>query len=150
MLIEQIKEDLKQSMREGDNTAVSTLRMLISAISYYKMEKKENREDIQDEDVETVIAREIKKRRESVELYRKGAREEQAQREEREIEVLSKYLPEQMSEDEIQKVVDEAIQEVGAEGVADMGKVMGALMPKTKGKADGSVVSKIVRARLSS
>ena len=148
MLNEEIQKDLIRAMKAKDATTVSTLRMLTSAIMYYKLEKGEDRRDVKDEDVVNVVQREIKKRRESVELYRKGGREEQAVKEEEEIIVLKKYLPEQMSEEEVRKIVRETISQTGASGQSDMGKVMGALMPKTKGKADGAMVSRIVREEL--
>lgn len=101
-----------------------------------------------DEEVIEVISSEIKKRKEAILGFEKGERKELAEKEKSEMEVLEKYLPEQLSEEEIERLVKEAIEEVGAEDIKDMGKVMAALMPKVKGKADGSVVSRIVKELL--
>ena len=103
-----------------------------------------------DEDVIEVIGREIKKRKESIELYKKGGREELAQNEQKEIEILQNYLPEQISEEEVRKLIKETISQTGASTIADIGKVMGTLMPKVKGKADSTLVSNLVRTALSS
>ncbi len=148
MLKEQIDEDLKTGMKAHDAVAVSTLRMLMSAIMYSKIDRNQDRNDVSDQDVVEVVQKEVKKRRESIDLYRKGGREEQAIQEEKEIEVLQKYLPEQMSEENVQKIVKEAIAETGASGMADMGRVMSVVMGKVRGQADGSVVSAVVREEL--
>ena len=96
----------------------------------------------------SVVQKEAKQRRDSIEEFTKAGRQELADKEQKELEILQKYLPEQLSEEEIKKLVDEAISQTGASNISDMGKVMGALMPKIKGKADGSLVSKIVKESL--
>ena len=96
----------------------------------------------------SVVQKEAKQRRDSIEEFTKAGRQELADKEQKELEILQKYLPEQLSEEEIKKLVDEAISQTGASNISDMGNVMGALMPKTKGKADGSLVSKIVKESL--
>lgn len=148
MLKDKIQEELKAAMIAKNEEKLSTIRMLKSAIQYYEIQKGGAGYEATDEDIVEVIGREIKKRRESIELYVKGGRQELADKEQRELDMLQEYLPEQMSEDEIRIAVDEAISQTGASSIADMGKVMGALMPKTKGKADGSLVSSIVREKL--
>ena len=97
----------------------------------------------------TIIGREIKKRKEAVEAYTQAGREESAQKEQTELDILGAYQPEQMNEDEIRKIVKNAIEQTGATSMQDMGKLMGVIMPQVKGKADGNLVKKIVRENLS-
>lgn len=148
-LKEQIQNDLKDAMRAKDEQKLSIVRMLKSAIQYYEIQKGGAGYTASDEDVVDVVGKEIKKRKESIELYEQGGRPELAEKEKKEIEVLQTYLPEQLSEDEIKKIVEEAINQTGASEMKDMGKVMSALMPKIKGKADNSIVSTLVREKLS-
>lgn len=148
MTKEEIREDLKQSMLAKDADRTSALRMLISAIGYFEIQKGGAGYEATSEDVAQVIQSEAKKRRDSIEQFRSGGREEMAQKEEAELAILQSYLPEQMSEDEVREIVKSTIQETGAQGAGDMGKVMGALMPKVKGKADGGMVSAVVREEL--
>lgn len=148
MLKDKIQEQLKAAMISKDEERLSTIRMLKSAIQYFEIQKGGAGYEATDEDVIEVIGREIKKRRESIELYEKGGRQELADKEKRELDILSEYLPEQMSEEEIRTLVEEAISQTGASSIAEMGKVMGVLIPKTKGKADGSLISSIVREKL--
>lgn len=143
-----IQEELKQAMLAKDTVKTSALRMLISAIGYYEIEKGGADYSATSEDVQTVIQKEAKKIRDSIEQYTSAGRNDLVEKESEELSILGKYLPEQMNEDEIRKLVTEAIAQTGAGTPSDMGKVMGALMPKTKGKADGSLVSKIVREEL--
>ena len=132
-------------MRSGDALRRDTLRMAESAI--YNAEKRERR-DYTDDEVAAVIAREVKTRRESVDAFRKGGREDLAAKEEAEIGVLGAFLPEQLGESEINALVAEAVAATGASSPRDMGKVMGWLSPRTKGRADGRVVSQAVSAAL--
>lgn len=129
------------AMRSGDALRRDTLRMAESAI--YNGEKRERR-TYSDDEVAAVLAREVKTRRESVEAFRKGGREDLATKEEAEIEILSAFLPEQLSDDRIAELVAEAIAATGAASPRDMGKVMGWLAPRTKGRADGRLVSQAV------
>lgn len=148
MLKDKIQDELKQAMLAKDEEKLSTIRMLKSAIQYYEIQKGGAGYEAIDEDVVEVVGREIKKRKESIELYEKGGRQELADKEKRELEVLHTYLPEQLSEGEIKKLVDDAISQTGASTMQDMGKVMGVLSPQIKGKADGGLVSSIVREKL--
>ena len=148
MLKEKIQEDLKQAMLAHEEHKLSTIRMLKSALQYYEIQKGGAGYEATDEDVIEVVGREIKKRRESIEMFEKGGRQELADKEKAEIDTLTTYMPEQLTEDEVRKLVEEGITQTGASTMQDMGKVMGWLMPKTKGKADGQLVSQIVREKL--
>jgi len=132
-------------MRSGEALRRDTLRMAESAI--YNAEKRERR-TYSDDEVAGVLAREVKTRRESVEAFRKGEREDLASKEEAEIAILAGFLPEQLSEAEIAALVQEAVAATGAAGPRDMGKVMGWLAPKTKGRADGRLVSQVASRAL--
>ncbi len=144
-LIDDIKNDLKDAMLSKEKLKVSTLRLLISSIKYRQIEKSE---ELDDNEIIAVLSTEVKKRRESAEEYSKAERKELAEKEEAEIKVIEKYLPEQMTDEEITKLIDQAIADTGAESKKDMGKVMQQLMPKTKGRADGRKVSQIVTEKL--
>ena len=159
-LKERIQGDLEEAQLKRDEVLISTLRMLLSAIHNKEIEKRtkfsksepveklEELSKLTDEEILEVISSEIKKRKEAIPAYEKGGREELAKKEKQELEILQRYLPEQVSEEEIQKLVKEAIDKVGAKEQKDMGKVMAELMPKVKGKADGGLVSKIVKELL--
>jgi uncharacterized protein YqeY len=147
---DQLQEDLKDAMRAHDELRLSTIRMLKSAIQYFEIQKGGAGYEATDEDVIEVAGREVKKRRESIELYEKGGNQEAADKEKQEIEILQKYLPEQMSEEKVRELVKDAVAKSGATSPQDMGKVMGILMPQVKGKADGSLVSSIVKEALTS
>lgn len=143
-----LQDELKTAMLAKDPVKTSALRMLISAIGYYETEKGGAGYSATDEDIQSVIQKEAKKIRDSIEQYKSAGREELVEKESEELAILSKYLPDQMSAEEIAKLVEEAIAQTGASTQADMGKVMGSLMPKTKGKADGGLVSRIVKEKL--
>ena len=149
MLKDKIQEDLKAAMIAKDELKLSTIRMLKSALQYYEIQKGAGYGATNDDVVE-IISREIKKRNEAIDLYRKGGRDELAQKEEKELNILKTYLPEQIPEDKIRTLVQEAIAFTGASSMQEMGKVMGTLMPKVKGKADATLVSNIVREALTS
>lgn len=149
MTKQQLQEDLKQSMLAKEELRTSVLRLLLSALNYYEIQKGGAGYEAGEEDVLAVLQKEARQRRESIKQFRNANRTDLADKETKELEMLQKYLPEQMGEDETREIVKETIREIGATSVADMGKVMGALMPKTKGKADGGLVSKIVKEELS-
>jgi len=163
MLKEEIQNTTTKAMKEGDEAVLSTLRMMLAAIvskekeKRYKTSKQKpdlNEEglvkesQLTDEEIIDVIASEVKKRRDAVVLYEKGNRQELADKEKKEIEILQKYLPEQLSEEKIREIVKEAIEKTSAKEIKDMGRVMAELMPKIKGKADGSIVSAIIKELL--
>lgn len=147
---QQLQEELKQSMLAKNELKTSVLRMLLSAINYYEIQKGGAGYEATDEDVIAVMQSEAKKRRESIEQFKTGNRQDLVDKETKELEILQTYLPAQMDEEEIRELVKQVISESGAKGIADMGHVMGAFMPKVKGKADGGLVSKIVKDELSS
>ncbi|HEX8025418.1 MAG TPA: GatB/YqeY domain-containing protein [Candidatus Limnocylindrales bacterium] len=146
-LRERLQSGITTAMRSGDALRRDTLRMAENAI--YNAEKRDRR-TYSDDEVAAVIAREVKTRRESVEAFTKGGRPELAEKETAEIGILSEYLPEPLSDDAIRALVDEAVGATGAAGPKDMGKVMGWLSPRTRGRADGRRVSELVNARLAS
>ncbi len=148
MTRQQLQDNLKQAMLSRDTVKTSTLRMVISAIVYYEIQKGGAGYTATEDDVLTVIQKEAKKIKDSIEQFENAGRTELVDKEKTELEVLKAYLPAEMGEDEIRKLVKEAISSTGASTQADIGKVMGSLMPSTKGKADGSLVSKIVKEEL--
>jgi len=150
MLKQKLKDELKQSMLARNELKTSVLRMLLSAINYYEIQKGGAGYEATDEDVLAVIQKEAKQRKDSIEEFKKAKRMELVDKETKELTMLQVYLPTQMSEVEIRKIVKQAISETGVTTIAEIGKVMGALMPKVKGKADGGLVSKIVKESLTS
>lgn len=153
MLKQIIQADTTNAMKSGDNLIISTLRMLLSVIGTKEKEKKYKEKlegDVQltDEQIIEVISSEIKKRKDAIALYEKGNRPELAENEKKEIEILKKYLPEQLSIEALTELVKESIDKIKAKEMRDMGKVMADLNPKIKGKADGVEVSKIVKELL--
>jgi len=146
-LKEKISSDLKNALREKKTVDLSVLRMLQSAIRNKEIEKKK-RDGLNDEEIIEVITSEIKKRKEAIEEYTKGQRQDLVDKEKSEFEVLMSYMPKQMEEIEIREEVKKAIQEVGAKTQGELGKVMKILMPRMKGKADGALVNKVVREEL--
>jgi uncharacterized protein YqeY len=132
-------------MRSGDALRRDVLRMAQN--SAYNVEKRDKR-TLSEDEYAAILAKEVKTRRESVEAFRGGGREDLASKEEAEIAILSEYLPEQLTDAEIQALVDEAISTTGASSARDMGKVMGSLSPKTRGRADGKRVSELVARSL--
>ena len=144
-LKERLQSDTTAAMRSGDALRRDTLRMVQSAA--YNLEKK-NGKPLSDDELLAVVSREVKTRRESVEAFRKGGREDLASKEEAEIAILGEFLPEQLSEAELVRLIDQAVRETGAASPRDLGKVMGWLAPHTRGRADGKLVSSQVAARL--
>ena len=145
-LKERLDQDMKQAMREKAQLRLDTIRMLKSSIKYREIELGK---PLDDPGVHIVIAGEIKRRRDAIEQFRAGNRQDLADKEQKEIEVLQAYLPQQLTQDELRAKVDEAVRKLGAQGMKDMGAVMKALMPEVQGRADGKVVSDLVKARLS-
>jgi uncharacterized protein YqeY len=145
-LKEQLDQDLKAAMREKAELKLSTIRMLKSAIKYREIELMK---PLDDAGIEGVVSTEIKRRRDSVEQYRAGNRMDLADKEAAEIVILQAYLPQQLTEAEVRAKVEEAVKRVGAQGPKDMGAVMKALLPEVQGRAEGKLVSELVKARLS-
>lgn len=157
-LKEKINQDFKKVFKNKEEAKISVLRLLNAAIKTREVEKRtklskaetdleklEKESQLSDEEVLAVVSSEAKRRREAIEQYQKGGRPELAAQEEAELKILSAYLPEQLSEGEIRKLVKEAIQKSGAANVQELGKVMAILMPRLKGRAEGGAVQKIVK-----
>jgi uncharacterized protein YqeY len=147
-LKEKIAADLKDAMRAGDAGRRDTLRLIDSAIKNIEIEKKKREEGLNDEEVLEVIGRAVKQRNESIRQFVEGGREDLAENEKRELEIIMPYLPAQLSNEEITAVVVETISAVGATGPSDLGKVIGQVMAKLKGQADGNVVREIIKQLL--
>jgi len=145
-ILDQLNEDMKQAMKAKERERLTTIRMIKSAIQSEEIDK--GRELNEDEEL-TIVSREKKQRLESHEEFKNAGRDDLVEKLEAEIAVVDEYLPEQLSDDEIRDLVDETIEEVGAESMQDMGDVMGAVMPKVQGRADGSQVNALVQERLS-
>ena len=148
MLRQKLQEELKGAMLTRDTITTSVLRMLLSAINYYEIHKGGAGYEATDEDVLSVIQKEAKQHRDSIEQFTKANRTDLVDKERKELELLQKYLPQQMNKEEVKNLVKDAISKTGATSAKDMGMVMGALMPKIKGKADGGMVSRIVKELL--
>jgi len=138
-------EEMKAAMKEKDELKKNVVTMVRSAIKQYEVD---NRVELDDEGVLEIIAKEVKKRKDSVPEYEKSGRTELLDNLNKEIAYLAKYLPEQLSEDAVREIVASTIQEIGAAGMKDMGKVMSAVIAKTKGRADGKVINGIVKELL--
>ena len=141
-LRDDISKDVSTALKAGEKEKLSTIRMLLSAVKYKEVDL---RRPLNDEEVQGVAGTLIRQRQDSVEQFRKGNRPELADKEEREIEVLKAYLPPQMTADELRALIKKLAAEAGATGQKDMGKLMKAVMPRVKGKADGKLVNDIVK-----
>lgn len=161
MLKQKLQEDLNKSLKVGDRLRRLVLGMVMTAVKNREVEKRtklsrstsqidqlEKESQLTDEEILEVIASEVKKRKESVEQFKAGGRDELAQKEKSEMDILLSYLPEQLGEDEVRAEVQKTIAELGASGSKDMGRVIGAVMAKLKGKTEGGMVSKIVKELL--
>jgi uncharacterized protein YqeY len=146
-LKETLKTDLTEAIRSSDKVISGTIRMVLTAITNEEVSGKEARV-LTDDEIITVLSREAKKRREAAEEFAKAGRADKAAEEKAEGEVIAKYLPAQLSEDDIKALIAAAVASTGATGPVDMGKVMGAIKPQIAGKADGSLVSSLVKAAL--
>lgn len=146
-LLERIEADLKDALKRSDRLKVSVLRMIKASIKNKEIEKGS---PLSDEEIISVLTSLSKQRRESIEEFRRAGREELVEKETAELSVLQSYMPEQLSEEELNDIINSAIQESGATSVRDIGKVMKIVMPRVKGRADGKVVNQKVRAILES
>ena len=143
-----ILKELKEAMKEGNTVKRDTLRMLDSMIKNTEIEKGKRETGLDEEEIQAIITRAIKQRKEAIMQYVSGGRDDLAQKEKQELEILAVYQSQQLTEDEIKKIVKKVIVETGATSLADLGRVMGLSMKQLKGKADGGVVRKIVQAEL--
>jgi uncharacterized protein len=145
-LTERLEAAMRDAMRARDEQRTQTLRMAMAAAHNQRIAK---RRDLTDDEVIDVLTRQVKQRRESIEMYRDAGREERAASEEAEAAILTEFLPAQLSADDVEDLARAAIAETGAAGPGDLGRVMGALSPRTRGRADGRIVSDTVRRLLS-
>jgi uncharacterized protein YqeY len=143
--IETIEGELRDAMKARDEERRDALRLILNAL---KGSEKELQRPLSEDEELQVLQRERKRRIEAAEAFRAGGREEQATSEERELEILEEFMPEPLTEEDIEDIVDDAIAEVGATSMADLGRVMADVMPQVAGRADGSVVSQLVREKL--
>ncbi|MFS1513528.1 GatB/YqeY domain-containing protein [Chengkuizengella sp. SCS-71B] len=141
-LSERLTSDMKQAMRDKEKLKLTVIRMIRSAIKDVEINERRTPDD---NDVLAIITREIKQRKDSLQEFKSAGRDDLVEKLEAEINIINEYLPQQLSEEEIIEIVQQTIQEVGASSKADMGKVMGALMPKVKGRADGKIVNQTVQ-----
>ena len=145
-LLNKLQTEMKNALKSKDKDRLSVVRMLISEIKKEQIDKKR---ELSDSEVLAVIQRYAKQRRDAIEQYKKANRQDLVEKEQKELNIVLEFLPKQLTEEEIIKIVNETIEEVGATSIKDMGKVMKSVMEKVKGRADGSLVSKIVKEKLS-
>jgi len=140
-----IQSDLNQALKDKKKAEVSTLRLLLSEIHNQEIAKQA---ELTKEDIIKVVQKEVKRRKEAIEAYQKGNRDDLVAKEKQELEILNKYLPQQMSSKELETIIQSVIKETGASSISDFGKVMGAVMGRVKGQADGKAVSESVKKAL--
>lgn len=142
---DQLMQDLKEAMKNKEDVRKSVITLIRAAV---KQREVDERVELSEEQVQDIIAKQLKQRRDSLEEFKKAGREDLIEQTQKEIEIITTYLPAQLSIEEIETLVDEAIAETGATSVKEMGKIMSVLNPKTKGRADGKVVNEVVRKKL--
>lgn len=145
MIVPTISQKIAEAMKARDEIRLSTLRLLSSALNYEFIAKQHV---LNEEEELAVVRREVKKRKDAIEAYEKAKATDRAEKEKKEMAILNEFLPAEMSEEEVTKLVDAAIAETGAKSIADIGKVMGVVMAKTGGRAEGGVVSNLVKSKL--
>ena len=144
-LMEKLTADMKEAMKHGEKERLSVIRLVRGAVRQAEIDGKKT---LSDDEIIGVITKEVKMRRDSIEEFERGNRADLVEKTQAEIAILMPYLPEQLSADEVRRIVEAAVSEVGATTAKDMGKVMGGLMPRVKGRADGKLVNEIVRSLL--
>ena len=147
---EKINQDFKEALKAGDASKVATLRMIIASIKNKEIDKKGKGEEgvLNDEETMDVIMKEAKKRKEAADIYKQGGRNDLVEKEQKELDIINQYLPKQLSEDEIEKIIANAIDKTGAASIKDMGKVMGEVSKETKGRADSRMISELIKKKL--
>jgi len=145
-LLKRLQDEMKTAMKSGNRDRLSVIRMLISEIKKIQIDKKK---ELSDGEITEVLQKYAKQRKESIRQYREAGREDLASKEEFELGVVQEFLPQPISEEELKQIVEQAIQETGASSIKDMGRVMKSVMDNVKGRADGSVVSSLVKKKLS-
>lgn len=143
-ILDRLFEDMKKAMKAGERERVNTLRLLINAIKQEALDR-----DLNEDDEIAILQRALKQRRESIEEYQKAGRQDLVESETWELEIIKEYLPRPLNEEELRKIIEEAIQTTGASSLKDMGVVMKEVMPRVKGRADGQTVSRLVKEILS-
>jgi hypothetical protein len=146
MITKKVKKQITEALKARDQLRMSTLKLLASALHNAQIKKQE---DLTEEEELEIVRREAKKRKDAIEAYEKAGAGERAEKEKEELAILQEYLPKDLTDEEIEKIVDEVISSTGATSMQDMGKVIGEAVGKCKGKADGKKVSEIVRTKLS-
>lgn len=144
-LVKELDKDIIEAMKEKDSVKLATLRGVKGNM---KMQNIDHKKEINDELLIEVVSKEIKTRNESIKEFEKGSRQDLIDKTKAEIEILNKYLPEQLSKEEIEQIIDKVFAEVNPTGMKDMGKIMGAVTPLVKGKADMGIVSSLIREKL--
>ncbi|HDD53122.1 MAG TPA: GatB/YqeY domain-containing protein [Thermosulfidibacter takaii] len=144
-LKDRVLQDMKEAMKARDQLRLSTLRLLVSEIKNREIDAKG---ELKDEDILALIQKAVKQRQDSIAQYEKGGRQDLAEKEKAEMEILKAYLPEELSKEAILKIIDQAIAATGASSPKEMGRVMREVMPRVKGRADGKLVNELVRKRL--
>ena len=144
-LIDQIKEDIKASLREGERLQVSTLRMLVAAVQQKEID---TRKDVSEDEVIAIIQKQVQQRYEAATQYKEGNRQDLFEKESEEAEILKKYLPEKLSQEETNQIIEEIINSIGATSIKDMGQVMSQLKERAAGKIDMKIASNAVREKL--
>lgn len=145
MFLEKIQNEIKEAMKARNELKVSTLRLLLSALKYEQVAKMR---ELTEEDILAVVAKQVKQRKESIESFEKGGRPESAEKEKAELNILMGYMPAQLSQQELEVIVDETISQMGASDLAYLGRVIGAVNARVKGGAPGHVVAQIVKEKL--
>lgn len=146
-LLEQLNQDMKYAMKHKDKARLNVIRMIKTSLQHEVIER-QNSQLSEDEEL-TILSRELKQRNDSLQEFKSAGRQDLVEKLETEIQILQEYMPNQLSDDELEAIVQSTVQEVNAKSKSDMGKVMSAIMPKIKGKADGSKVNKLVQKHLS-
>jgi uncharacterized protein len=146
-LLNRLNDDMKQAMKNKEKDKLSVLRMLKAALQNEAI--KLGKSELSEDEELTVLSRELKQRKDSLQEFESAGRADLVEKTKAEIEIVQLYMPKQLTEEELLEIVKQTIAEVGASSKADMGKVMGAIMPKVKGKADGSLVNRLVQQQLS-
>lgn len=144
---QQIMDDFKDAMKDQDKERKNTLKRLKSAIRNEEIEQGDD--ELSDDEIRAILSKEAKNHKESIEQYEEGGRKDLVEKEKRELEIVQQYLPDELTPEELETMVDEVIEEVGASDMSDMGDVMDVIMPKVRGRAEGSTVNEMVRKRLS-
>ncbi|RDY23970.1 GatB/YqeY domain-containing protein [Romboutsia maritimum] len=144
-LKEKLQEDLKSSMKNKDTVRKSVVTLIRASIKQFEVD---NRVELEEEGIIDIIAKQLKQRRDALVEFQKASREDLVKETEAEIQVLKEYLPQQLSEEELNEIVKDTISEVGATSMKDMGKIMSAIKPKTKGRADGKLINELIKKNL--